>query len=363
MSKTFAFDISETANSLLDPGLLHEEIVKAGFPVVLVTDVNSSGTFTVEVADNTLDITQIRPIVNAHTGIDVTDPSVPVDLSRKDSLGNGMVVVMPRGESGKTVVTHNYGDPSTWWLGAERLTFNCTPKVAGSYDVYTIQLNGETLIDFGNGKITFEDRLFDYANNRYYRPSVMVNGVEVQWDPVPVGGISQREYSIDYSLGEITFKTPLTSTDVVTVDALVARDSSALIIPSPGKELIMEYVEIQFSANTDFGSRWLVFELFVGGQPYGVPAIYKNVRDYLNESNNSEFSIIPAQGPLTHDVYSYVWRYPGAKILKSSLGMFIKAYLYDPATGRTDLPMLDTTGSPIEFGTGTFYCLSRDEQT
>ena len=356
---TFTFNISDTANNLLNEGLLFDEITKAGYPVVDI--ITKTTTFDVSIADDTVQITQIRPIVEAHTGVDNRPDVDTVDFAEKDGLGSGRVVIMPRGESGKTVITHNYGDPSSWWAGGTRKTFNCTPKVAGQYDVYTIDTLGDTLVDFGNGKITFEDRLFDYTNNSFMRPTVLVNGTPVAWDPVPVGGIGSREYSIDYVNNEITFKTPLTATDVVTVDALVVVDSTTIIAPAPGKQLIMEYVEIQFSANTDFSSRWLVFELWIGGAPYGVPAIYKNILDYLNESNNSEFSIIPAHNGLQYDIHSYVWRYPGARVLKSSMGMEVRTYLYDPTTGRKDLPMLDTLGNPIEYGTGTFYCLSQDE--
>lgn len=288
-----------------------------------------------------------------------------VNILQKDSIGNIKITSQPRSGSGLTYISHNFCDSKTWWMNAIKHTdITLSPKVGGVYDVYSFAHN---LIDTGNGKITFEDRPMDVLNNEYIRPVIKKNGATIEFNPVPSTGVGGNSYSINYITNEITFTPALISTDVVTATYYSVNDSTAVIKPLPSKKLRIEKVECQFSKNIDFGNRWLVFQPYVYLTAYGVPvaygdpAIYKSIKDYMNESNNSSFTVIPSTGELTQDVYSFVWQYPASKDLlyntNATLAEF-RVYVYNPSTGSKTDSMVAVGGGVAEYATVTFYCLS-----
>lgn len=301
-------------------------------------------------------------LVAAHIPVAYVSPVTEVSITNAlDTENNITVAVQPRTGSGVTYISHNLADPKTWWMNALKHTdVVLSPKVAGVYTTYSFM---HELIDTGNGKITFEDRKFDTMGDDYIRPVIKKNGVAIAFNPVSIS----NTYTINYSTNEITFSPALTNSDVVTATYYSVVDSTCIIKPSSGKKLRIEKVECQFSKNVDFSNRWLVFQPYVyltaygTSVAYGEPAIYKSIMDYMNESNNSAFTVIPATGGLTQDIYSFVWEYPVSKDIcyntNAKLAR-IDIYVYDPVTGVKNLPLTAIGGGALEYSTVTFYCLS-----
>jgi disulfide oxidoreductase YuzD len=312
------------------------------------------------------EVTLLDQIVTDHAPqeilTEVKEFKLVEDVTKKNDADNNLQVTMqPRSGSGVTYMSHNLGDPKSWWMNATKHTdITLSPKVGGVYDVYSF---AHELIDTGNGKITFEDRKFDNKGDDYIRPIIKVNETVVSFNPVSIA----NTYSIDYTNNEITFNPALTVSDVVTATYYSVNDSVCIIEPLAGKKLRIEKVECQFSKNVDFSNRWLVFQPYVyltaygTSVAYGEPAIYKDIKDYLNESNNSAFVSIPAAGGLTQDVYNFVWEYPASKDLyyltNGKLAKF-EIYVYDPTTGVKTSPLTAIGGGALELATVTFYCMS-----
>lgn len=303
------------------------------------------------------DETILDGIVLAHSGESLTQAPQEVSISQADTNGNITVATQPRTGTGLTLITHNFADPKSWYSNSTRVL---SGVISASGEAYThYNFSGE-VIDMENGRVTFEDKITNpLYDNETYVPKIQVNG-----------SLVTSGYAINYITNQVIFTTPLTANDVVTSTYYQVNDSVFIIKPYAGKELIMEHVEVQFSKNVDFASKQLWFDIWAYNpyDPYGpkiradVPAIYKNVKDFLNESNNSLGVMVPAIGELTKDCYIFVWQYPAARIIKSSQGVEIRIHTFNPANGSKSEVNSSIDSDPVEVATATFYCLSQDEQ-
>lgn len=366
--------LSEFPNDKFNLDALQYEIQHSAITVAINLTAGLSGTAAGGCAINfngllgSSDRTLLDNVIAAHQGTPL--PTEKYDstgalltaatISNKDSKGNVIVAVQPRVGTGATLITHNFADPKSWYANATRVADAILPvKTVLSIPDYTTYNFNEELIDLQNGRVTFEDRIVNKAqNNETYIPKIKVNDVLVT-----------SGYSINYITNQVIFDNALTGGDVVKATFYKVNDSTFFIKPDTGKRLIIEHVEVQFSKNIDFTSKQLWFDIYAfnPADPGGpkiraqAAAIYKNVKDFINECNNAECVVVPQIGELTKECYIFVWKYPVSRILKSTLGIEIRLFVYDPVTGSKSIPHSSKDGAPVDVATATFYCLSETD--
>lgn len=293
-------------------------------------------------------------IIAAHDGTPYIAPVLPLELKNEDSLGNLTVAVQPRTGSGLTLITHNFADKKSWYSNSTRVVDKVLFPVNGDYTKYAF---ADEVIDVENGRITFENKLLSPYSESYI-PKLKKNGQSIT-----------TGYHIDYINNVINFDLTLVPSDVLTATFYKVNDSTFTIAPAAGKSLVMEHVEVQFSKNVDFLSKQFWFDVWATN-PYNingpkiraaVPVIYKNVKDFINESNNTLSVEVPAIGELTQPSYIFAWKYPASRVLKSSTGVEIRIFIFDPVTGSKSNLYSSKDNNNIEIATATFYCLSEAE--
>jgi hypothetical protein len=229
---------------------------------------------------------------------------------KTDTSGNKLVALMkPTGLSDGTLVTTDF----------------CDKHASLSH-----------WIDLTHGKLYGEDSL----TNKMI-PVIYDNGVEVP----------DSDYTIDYSLGEVTFTSA--PTGPVTADFYTAGSSVFTIAPTAGKRLSLEHSELQFAEDVKMNSP-INFEIWVYN-PADLPnkfkyrsIRYKNIKDLINAANLGQ-GYIPKLWPLTQNVIVMPFNYIATKPLESSVGAELRISVDND---------VEYEG---EFATATFYFLSEDE--
>jgi len=302
------------------------------------------------------EISILNSIVSDH--IPVIDPVVAQEVKivedavfKGDEDGSQKVTVQPRLGSGVTIITHNFGDPCTWYQNSVEIVDEVlSPKVPAVYDTY--KCSKTYIIDIEHGRITFDERV-----DQKYCIRVKVNDVVVT-----------SGFTFNYEEGELTFQTPLTSNDEVKLKFWYATDSIFTIAPTAGKKLKIEHVETQFSADVDMvGKTEARFEEW-GYNPANLPnkmlykrTRYKNIAQFIDESNNRFCAELSPIDNLSKTLHVFVWDYPVSRVMKSSQGAEVRVSMYDIATGLSDKPIKDKNGNNLERATVAFYCVSEDE--
>ena len=295
-------------------------------------------------------------IINSHTPQEITPDVNEVKIvedtaQKKDADGNQKVTIQPRVGSGATIITHNFGDPCTWYQNSVEIVDEVlVPKVPAVYDTY--KCSKTYIIDIEHGRITFDERV-----DQKYCIRVKVNDVVVT-----------SGFTFNYEEGELTFQTPLTSNDEVKLKFWYATDSIFTIAPTAGKKLKIEHVETQFSADVDMvGKTEARFEEW-GYNPANLPnkmlykrTRYKNIAQFIDESNNRFCAELSPIDNLSKTLHVFVWDYPVSRVMKSSQGAEVRVSMYDIATGLSDKPIKDKNGNNLERATVAFYCVSEDE--
>lgn len=262
------------------------------------------------------------------------------------SDGKPIYSAWPTEGTRKTFITGNWCDPTTWHQKAVRVVdevADCSNP--GTNTVYAV--DHVNLIDIYHGKITQEDFLQD-ADSHSYRVVVKVDDVvKTERDPhVGSGG----DYTVNYATGVITFASDR-GNSVVKVTYHYANGSEYIIKPDAGKKLKIKTAEVQFTKDIGITDS-VKFQLYVAGNPYGNPVVYKTLMDYINEANGA-YPEIAAMGTgwrgIPQNVVTFPWNYQAVTELKSSIGMEIRIKLEHEA------PFTGTAA------TATFYCLSEDE--
>ena len=262
-----------------------------------------------------------------------------------------------------TLYSHDWTDPTTWYT-TSGYAVGETVTDSGTYtNYYTAH---HPIIDTYHGKITGEDFLLD-AGGHKYRVAVYVNGVKkTEQDPhYGTGG----DYVVDYHNGLIQFLTANQPTDVVTVDYHYMVDSTFIITPSPGKALIMDSAEVQFSTDVIITDTtvfqpygyvdYFAPQLVASGQvpsgtkiPIGNHTSYKTMSDFQNDAARA-YPVYPALGGsgwrgLNVPLVILDWDYTASTVITSAVGMEIRIKLEH-----------DTPFSGIS-ATATFYCISQN---
>ena len=256
-----------------------------------------------------------------------------------DLEGHVTVEVRPRLGSGKTIVTHNFCDPCTWYQkstledGGDGYGAVLTDE--GSQTVYDSAHTN--WIDVKHGRLTGEDLL-------PYGVSVTVEGSAKTED---------TDFTVDYENGKITFNPALNPSDEVKAVYHYAASSTFTIGPDAGKKLRLLYTEAQFSINAEI-PKPITFQVWVYNPqdlpnkvPYGNPEVYKSGYDLANIGNGGAY--VPAFGGIEEDVVIIPFNYATVKDLASSVGAEIR------------ISVQDDTPCDGYFGSLTAYCLSEDE--
>ena len=309
----------------------------------------------------------VQPIYSqVQNDADKADFEAGLKLTANATLTNRTVLMEKPTSTSVTLFSHDWTDKTTWRQAAPRVVDEVATD-SGNHTTYT--LAHADVIDNYHGKMTGEDYLKD-ADGHSLRVVVKVNDVvKVEQDPhLATGG----DYTVDYDQGHITFLAALDPDDVVEVNYLYATTSVFTVAPSPGKTLVVDFVEVQFSADIDL-TDGVVFQPYGyviafapqlaqsnGGPypdllkiPFGDPLIYKTMTDYQNDAVRA-YPKSPALGGTgwrgaTQEILVMDWDYLRAKPLLSSAGMELRIFL------QHDVPFGGW------YATATFYCAVVDE--
>lgn len=245
---------------------------------------------------------------------------------------NQVVMNKPEGSS-STKVTHDWTDKCTWHQNATQVTGETMTNVGLVYS----SVNAKW-IDLEHGRVYGEDDITDKKI-----PVIYDNGVAV------TTGIT-----IDYDNGTVTFASA--PTGPVTCDYYYGSDSTWTLSPTSGKIMIIEHAELQFTKDSVMQGEFL-FEIYVWHPdqvtypgvkvPYQTIR-YKNMKDVINAANLGQ-GYIPAIDVVTKDVLVFPFNYATVKPFNDSYGAELRVSIHN------DTPNLG------EWGTATFYILSKDE--
>jgi hypothetical protein len=259
----------------------------------------------------------------------------------------------------RQIYSHDWTDKTTWFHGATRVVTEAATFVSGG----TWSLAHQNVIDTHHGKLFAEDYLTDESDHSY-RVVVTVDGVSKnENDPHDNAG----DYLVDYAAGTLTFGTPPSSEADVRVTYHYAGGSTFVVAPNPGKLLTIDLVEVQFSQDVEItdSARFQVWvyapaELCTAmgwplgtKVPYGEPAMYKGIRDYLADAMRSYVPYGAMGGDswrgMPVGVIIFDWDYLASIPLASSVGAEIRVSL------DHDVPFGGT------YATASFYCTEDDE--
>jgi hypothetical protein len=254
------------------------------------------------------------------------------------------VQVEPPEGSRLEVVSPNWCDKTTWYQSATEIT---DETLTDSGDGLTFNpATARAWIDVFHGKLTGERTL-----RATYQPQIEVDAAAVEENSP---GLTDKDYSIDYTTGAVTFNSSQSGKTVVAKRYHYESGSEFCICPAAGKLLRLTQVEVQFSENVDLKDA-VLFQLYVGGNPYGNPVVYQVMMDFINEASLS-YPSIPKMGGaswrgMPGPVHVFRWPYAerGATDLKSSLAMEIKISLENDTEFGGDVAV------------ATFYGLSETE--
>lgn len=359
----YIYNLTEFTNNLCNSSQLITEIENSAITIALdridttSTTINIWFKAEISVGEETL----LDSLVSSHIALADIPDTVEVKIventtSPKDADDNLKITMQPRVGSGATIISHNFGDPCTWYEKSVLVTDEVlTTKVNAVYDIYKcINLN---IIDIEHGRLTFDNRV-----DQKYKIQVKVNDVTVT-----------TGFTFNYELGEVTFQTPLTISDEVKLTYYYATTNEFTITPTSGKKLKVEHVELQFSVDIDMHNKTHCYFEERGYNPYDLPnkityktAIYKNLMNFIDESNNKMFNTIPARDNMINAMDIFVWEYPVSRIMKSTQGAEVLIYMLDvdpnsPTYGLKTKALKNKDGNNLERAVATFYCLSETD--
>lgn len=270
--------------------------------------------------------------------------------------GAPVVEVRPPSGSRFLAVSHDFCDPCTWYTRS----LSATETLSDSGDGLTFQLaSPRTVIDLKHGRVTAEDDVL--ADDPSYAAIVTVDSgvgpvsmAESSADSVE-GGSPDGDFQIDYETGSVTFNSSQAGNQVQMTYRYsqpdVAESSCFVIKPPDGYDVTLKKVELEFckdvvlKGDTVFATYGKV-DFFAphlmtsngGPLPPGtlIPIAtnrYKTMRDFERESQGVlvERDTIGgagwrgSPGPKVTMVWPY--RDDATSVLKSSLGMEIRAYI------------------------------------
>lgn len=302
-----------------------------------------------------------------------------VPHTARTSDGKQVISTWPAEGSRKTLISHNWTDPTTWATNST-LASGVDITATTPYQVY--ELDHTYIIDSYHAKIWEED---NEADEYRFVCEVSTDG-GTTWSGVAeedphteeVSG-QNGDYTVDYSAGTISFHSPLTSGTQVRAfyyhANLTPTGSDFVITPTAGKSLKLVRAEVQFTTDIIL-SDTVVFQTYGYVDVFApqlvnnvdpdyitsfpsltkIPiskTVYKSMRDYYNEANGA-MPTYPALGGsgfrgVSEPIVVLQWDYAAVLPLSFAAGMEVHIYLEH---GR---PFGGT------YATATVYGLSEDE--
>jgi hypothetical protein len=268
----------------------------------LITDISAGNAV---VNDGTVDLSVAKGLIFLQ-GFYPTEINLP---KRTDVQDVPMVAVYKQEGTSGTIISYDWTDKTTWYQRSIRVTGEALSGT-GTGPYSSANANW---IDLTHGKLTDED---DVRSS--YVPVIYDNGVAL---------IEGDDFTIDYELGEVT----LTSgpSGVITADYSYANSSSFTIAPDPGKVLMIDHTELQFSKDISFSGSYIDFDIYVYN-PADLPnkilykrKRYKNIKDIINGANLGQ-GVIPAVSGLTNDVCVFPFNYVTTQPIDSAVGAEIR---------------------------------------
>jgi len=326
------------------PGQLHDEIdasaITAAQDGIITTGETCIISFKTELSVE--EVVILDGVIAVHDGIQIIEPPLPTSLS-----GVPLVVPEPREGSSIVVVTHNWADRCTWYNQSVRVE---NEDLTTSDDLTFVSTH-PFWIDLSHGRLYAEDKV-----SASYLPQVFIDGgLAVERTP---WSDSSGDYKVNYEAGEVVFFSSQVGKSVM-VDYSYENGSMFVVAPSPGKKLLVENSEVQFSGDlimldTINFQPWAYNPADLPNKvPVGVATVYKTIRDFVDEARGV-YPVVPAIGGTergltnTHVIFPY--NYKTVKELRSSYGVEIRIWLSSN----------QSYGG--EFGTATFYCTSKDDE-
>jgi len=356
---------SDTLNEAVDIEKLTEEIRDSEIKIAL-SHINVIGdTISVFMKDE-LDVgdeSLLGFTLNGHDGVPIEE----VNSLEKVTKDNVLRVSVESTEGSRyTAITPNWTDKTTWYFKSIKVSGQ-TLVDSGDHTNYDSP-TGKCWIDNYHGKYSDED--FITTEEGYVpRLKVYVDDVEkTEQDPHDGYG---GDFIVDYRNSRVTFLTPLSESETITVDTYEVNGSDWILRPQSGKKLKIVSTEVQFSSNISikdsvtfqpyglvdvFAPQYTPTPYPSGTKiPLGNPTIYKSQIDYINEANGSKPPIpattcqTPTWRDLDVDVITYPWNYQAVTEIFGNYGMEILVKLqHDVELGGS-------------LATATFYCLSYDD--
>jgi hypothetical protein len=263
--------------------------------------------------------------------------------------------------SKKTIISHDWTDPTTWVEQSVRVV---DEVATDDGDHLSYSLAHDNVIDTYHGKCSQEDFLLS-PGGFSYRVAVKVNDVaKTEQDPHYASG---GDFTVNYNTGKIVFLSALDPADVVKVTYHYENGSQFTVKPDAGKALRLEFAEVQFSGDvqiTDsvtfqpYGLVDVFAPQLMPGIPSGTkiplanPVVYKSMTDFQNDAVKS-YPSYPALGGngwrgSPQPIVVLDWDYVSATVLRADAGMEVRLKL------QHDTPFGGW------YATATFYCLSED---
>ena len=245
----------------------------------------------------------------------------------------------PLGKARAYVFSGAFTKKETWYAQAIQIS----GEVVGVGDGITTVFNldhgtnvnaDERIADCWNGLIT-DDHLIKTPSGTTggYVPVVKLDGI-TQTQKKTYKTLGDSEYSIDYSIGTITFGTAPTSSVTITADYWYVPGSANIVIkikPPSGKRWLIEFAEVQFSENINITDT-IIFAPYIGDMLVGAETRYLNIGNFLDVSVGA-FSQIPALGGsprgLSNPTRILRWDYVSPIELNSTIGVELRIYLED----------------------------------
>jgi hypothetical protein len=257
----------------------------------------------------------------------------------KDQFNNPIWASTPPCGSRIDILSPNWCDKTTWYDSSVQVVDEVYTD-SGDQLTYNPATSRE-YVDVMHGKITGERTL-----RATHAPVVKVDDVE-QTENSP--GLTDNDYTVDYSNGNVTFNAAQGGSAVIKVTYSYVVDSVFKVKPTAGKMLRITQTEVQFSEDIAINDTVLfqayglveVFAPHLTPTPYpagtkiplGDPTVYQTMMDFINEASLS-YPAIPALGgagwrATSQPVHVFRWPYAerGTLDLEDSKGMEIRISL------------------------------------
>jgi len=345
---------SDFPNGRVDISQFEQEIRNSGLATEL-DYVSSSNDECKVVFFDTLsqdDENALDALVAAH--IPVQEEVIQPNLSK---LGNMKIESQPPTGIRKTIASHDWTDPTTWYQKSSKVTDEILEVEPNTYEKRFRSDHGNW-INLYEGKVVDEDRVRIDGD---YGVTIKVNDVE------KTHGV---DYRINFEQGQVEFEWfcptgqtmgmgGLEPSDVVKATYSHSTSSVFTIGPSAGKRMRISAVEVQFTENCIISTATM-FAAFAYN-PYDLPNkievpgsrdTYKSAKDFISIGNQGVGHILPFGGMhkgIRHKVLVFPFNYQAAIDLESSVGAEIRVWL------ENDINHIG------EYSTVTFYCTEEDE--